>query len=197
MRFLVVEVIDPDECYHGWLMVVMETTMIMQRSGGNESVMRRCWYVFFPDEDSASCDSRNTRRSGFSSLAWRTVQPAEDLSFSQWCCCTFSCLSMVQLLRRFSSQWCGCTFSRSKIVPVPLKTIFLMVQLHLFLPFNVRIIRKSFSQWCGYAFSRSRMVPVPLEILFLMTRLHLFLSFNGATSLDILLSMVWLHLFTL
>ena len=104
MRFLVVAVIDADECYHGWLMAVMETTMMVQRSGGNESVMRRCWYVSFPNEDGASCDVENARRSGFSSLAWRTVQPAEDPSSSQWCCCTFSCLSMVRHLRRSSSH---------------------------------------------------------------------------------------------
>ena len=44
----------------------------------DESVMRRCWYVSFPDRDDASRDAENTRRSGFFFLAWRTVQPAED-----------------------------------------------------------------------------------------------------------------------
>ena len=101
---------------------------------GDESVMWCCWYISFPDGNGASYDAENARHSGFSSLAWRTVQPAEDPS--------------------------------------------------------------SF-QWRGYTFSCSKMVPVPLEILPLMVRLHFFLPFNSAALPEILLSMVWLHLFTL
>ena len=97
----------------------------------DESVMRRCWYVSFSNRDDASRDAENARRSGFSFLAWRTVQPTEDLSSFQWCGYTFSCLSMVRLLQKSFSQWCGCTFSRSRkwscssfSIPLGLPTLF-------------------------------------------------------------------------
>ena len=69
MRFLVVIVTNVDGCHHGWLVVVMETTMMVQRRGRDESVVRRCWYISFPNRDSAYCDAGNARQRGFSSLA--------------------------------------------------------------------------------------------------------------------------------
>ena len=87
------------------------------RSRRDKSVMQCCWYVPFPDEDGASCDEENARRSGFSSLAWRTVQPAGNSSSSQWSDSSWNPLNGV----------------------APPETILLFslrVRLHLFLSFH-------------------------------------------------------------
>ena len=75
--------------YYAWCCKVFSVEEEWKRKGEarsrrDKSVMQCCWYVPFPDEDDASCDEENARRRGFSSLAWRTVQPAGNSSSSQW-----------------------------------------------------------------------------------------------------------------
>ena len=43
VRFSALAVIDVDGWCHGWLVVVIETTIKGQWSGGDESVIRCCW----------------------------------------------------------------------------------------------------------------------------------------------------------
>lgn len=65
---------------HGWLVVVMEMVIMVQRSGGDKSVGRCCWCVFFLDGNDAPSNTRSARHRGFFSITKRTMQPADDSS---------------------------------------------------------------------------------------------------------------------
>ena len=139
--------------------------------------MRRCWYVPFPDKDGAFCDTGNARRSGFSSLTWRTVQPAGDSSFSQQNDSSRNPLNGVTppktiLLLSLRTRLNPFLSFHGVVAPSHLQKKWscfsLRVRLHLFLSFhNAATPSHLQKKW---------------SCSFLRVRLHLFLHFHGTTA---------------